>query len=921
MLRTTVPTAHRAGYTYCGDPSSGGRRRGTHHSGRGPKDPMAPRRRHHDRPSACPSARSAACLLAAALAAATAATAQAPPPAATTAPRDQPKLDERIAGAIRDLGHRDWKVREAATRLLWSLGARAEPALRDAVASNDAEIAARAKDILEKFAHGLYPDTPADIAAVIDDLRRGLASKREAIATLLKLGPRAYRTLFALFAAEADAGNRIALFAQFRKQCDAFLAGLLADGQTAQAEDLLRLAAHTGHDDYARHYAAFVCQQGRLDETIRRAEAAPHAKSTDKLLAYLYRAAGDLRRAFDRARRAGDKPLADALAFERGDWKQLVRSLPADPPDNIEQLGFWAAYHRLAGDENQAAAALDKVRRLGEQRPDDCWSYGEVLLINGRCDEAIDLYVRSGRPGVAFQLLCRQMRFDEAFDLLAKTRAGGKTDVPLEIALADVLAEAGETDKARQHLIDLAGRLARQAGAALRQVLGPLYGCGGRDEALAHLAALMGRCEKPADAAELIGAVFTRRTRAARRWWAFFRAGDADQTHRATLQRVHDLLDPSAEVSDFADLLQQAERAMKAEPEEGRHQWLNVLAETCSARRRHDLALQYYQRLARATGARSDWERVGDLLAKRGRWDEAAAAYEKACRSAGADAPGLLSRGWALRQAGKESEGRRLMDVALLLPLGDARMRLRIGDALARRGLKDQARLQVDLARRAGEPRSFGWFDATYRAAQAAALDGKHLQAAAWHEQYRLQCLKLSTGMVAEGYLIHTHRTHFAWMQGCLADGRLDDALRHARRCYAVLPGNISPAIELVPALDKAGRKQQADEVFAGYFALTRSACERFPDNSSHHNSLAWLAACCNREMDEALKHAQRAHELKPNSAAILDTLAEVHFRMGRREEAVKLMKQCIRLDPDWDYFRKQLKRFESPGPASRPAN
>ena len=46
-----------------------------------------------------------------------------------------------------------------------------------------------------------------------------------------------------------------------------------------------------------------------------------------------------------------------------------------------------------------------------------------------------------------------------------------------------------------------------------------------------------------------------------------------------------------------------------------------------------------------------------------------------------------------------------------------------------------------------------------------------------------------------------------------------------------------------------------------------------------------------------------------------LDTLAEVHFQRGDRDQALQLMKKCIELDPKNRYFRDQLKRFEAGDP------
>jgi len=57
---------------------------------------------------------------------------------------------------------------------------------------------------------------------------------------------------------------------------------------------------------------------------------------------------------------------------------------------------------------------------------------------------------------------------------------------------------------------------------------------------------------------------------------------------------------------------------------------------------------------------------------------------------------------------------------------------------------------------------------------------------------------------------------------------------------------------------------------------------------------------------------------LMPNDAAILDTLAEVNFRMGNAKDAVRFETQASSLEPDDPFMKKQLARFKATA-ATRP--
>ena len=67
---------------------------------------------------------------------------------------------EQIAQWVRQLGDDDFSTREAASKKLYEAGQAAESALQEAAGSDDAEVARRASEILDKFKWGLYPDAP-----------------------------------------------------------------------------------------------------------------------------------------------------------------------------------------------------------------------------------------------------------------------------------------------------------------------------------------------------------------------------------------------------------------------------------------------------------------------------------------------------------------------------------------------------------------------------------------------------------------------------------------------------------------------------------------------------------------------------------------------------------------------------------------
>ena len=80
--------------------------------------------------------------------------------------------------------------------------------------------------------------------------------------------------------------------------------------------------------------------------------------------------------------------------------------------------------------------------------------------------------------------------------------------------------------------------------------------------------------------------------------------------------------------------------------------------------------------------------------------------------------------------------------------------------------------------------------------------------------------------------------------------------------------------------------------------------------SASTLNALAWTCATSDVFLEESLIAAERAVQREPNNSGILDTLAEVHYRMGHAQKAISVIDRAIALDPDDNYLKTQRERF-----------
>lgn len=83
----------------------------------------------------------------------------------------------------------------------------------------------------------------------------------------------------------------------------------------------------------------------------------------------------------------------------------------------------------------------------------------------------------------------------------------------------------------------------------------------------------------------------------------------------------------------------------------------------------------------------------------------------------------------------------------------------------------------------------------------------------------------------------------------------------------------------------------------------------------SDYNSFAWRMAELEMNLDKALEKIRQAIKMvaKDDSSSLagyMDTEAEVLWKIGNIDEAVKVIDECIALQPDDKYFKDQKEKF-----------
>jgi tetratricopeptide (TPR) repeat protein len=864
----------------------------------------------------------------------------------------EPVTPDQIAAAVAQLADSRFEVREQACAFLWRAGAPARAALEAAARTADPEVARGAEDILWRLRVRIMPDTPPEVVGLMDRYRGGTPeARRDVLEQLIERG--AVDNAIALFADEPGAMQQGPPRQEFLRSLRGRAVEAIIQGRLDRAERLLAFAA--GCDAEAAHqldYTALLLGRGRLQAKIEALEADGAARpgaTAGPFLARLLMVAGRVAEAKPIVEATNDEGLEAAFYLRCADWRSLATRhlIPGDA--GVESLGFSAALNRLAGRDAECAAAVAQLVALAREQPDTSWMCAEALLITARWQQAIELLSTFDRES-AFELMCLRMQPVEAFALIgvADPRTGtaawfraraeaaeatpqeARRHVSLGLAAARALFRLGEAAEAERVLEAAAASATAEAGWQLYEVFETAHRLGLHERAERHALELLAREQM---ASSVIGRLFPGTSVVADLWWACFRRWYPGEECRATLQRLRAFLapgsPPQAGEPSLASACERVERESESLAAVERLGRLRVLGETCILKGDSPLGIACFEKEA-AVGCELDAAasreehaghhqqralvRSADVHAREQRWPQAAAAYGRAWAVNRRRAYPLYMRGYALLQAGDVEQGRERMERATVLPLGSADERQELAAGLEAVGLEEAANAEWE---RILQLCDFGSWEEGAVMAPAQKIGNKRsatdkLEAAALFQRMLLPLLKTNSGYLhASDYVDVVHVIHRARARGLMAGGQGAAAAWDITEACAARPGDAEFVEEVTKHLDAAGRTAEAEQVFAACYARYDRVCREFPRAAMHHNALAWLAARCGRRLDDALLHAAAAVRLDPERAEFLDTLAEVHFRLGDRPQAIAIERRVVEREPTNPEFRARLERFE----------
>ncbi len=124
------------------------------------------------------------------------------------------------------------------------------------------------------------------------------------------------------------------------------------------------------------------------------------------------------------------------------------------------------------------------------------------------------------------------------------------------------------------------------------------------------------------------------------------------------------------------------------------------------------------------------------------------------------------------------------------------------------------------------------------------------------------------------------------------ADDQIDQAMEVMSQAVGMLAGNVDVLYARAMLADRMDRFDITEKDLRQVLVLE-------PDESNALNALGYSMADRSVNLDEALDMIERAHAQQPESAAVIDSLGWVHYRLGNLDKAIEYMRKAHDMQDD----------------------
>jgi hypothetical protein len=195
-------------------------------------------------------------------------------------------------------------------------------------------------------------------------------------------------------------------------------------------------------------------------------------------------------------------------------------------------------------------------------------------------------------------------------------------------------------------------------------------------------------------------------------------------------------------------------------------------------------------------------------------------------------------------------------------------------------------------------------------------LTGKWEHSAAASEALLVMNLREGIEITPSVILLYTRNEANLARALSLKTDQREKCLAMLRKNHKSNIANAGLADDFFPSLRRAGFMEEHNAWFEESWQAMNLQHQRYPAYDNIANSMAWLAARAKLRLDEAKELSLFSLSVRPDQAAYLDTMAEIHFAKGDRKTALEWSSKALFMEQqDNQLFRQHYRFFFEPLP------
>lgn len=826
---------------------------------------------------------------------------------------------------IEKLGDPDFAVREAASQELSRLGETAIPVLEQAKSSPDPEIRHRAAEILESFRFGILPDTPPALRAAMMELRRQSSEegRRNEIRKLIQGGDKGIKSLERLVRLSRNNDESKQLLEAMSKELPEIIGALWKQGTPMDVRRFLEAFASRDEEILPEEIFKYL---GVWDALFPKNPLLATSREKPLSASFALRAQGKFADAGKIATAIKNHDdLRSGFMVESGLWPEALIALKNSPLDegDPEFLSLACMFEHLSGKNQEFDNYYEKYANHRDSTtingPEKLPANLKILFLCDRPMKAI-AKLKEFPPGQSyFQILSARMEMEEAIQL-AKGKDGEKTPPELLIQSAKIQAILGKKKDALEAMTTLRTKIQPSESFPLAEsMLEAALSQGLSDFAIESALLWLDNLK----AEDLRTKIIAKAT-----------ANDADKL--GEICRLINILIAEAPDKNIRKgwLLFLLGKVPPDEAKDKISNLRNLIGRPAPKAQPPLRPAKLRQQLARLAHHYKMPETQFELLAPPHSDSEMALDY-CACLIEAKQPDKAISflmkfheatpgnpRSWTLlsmaqNQMGKPVDAKQSLTAAMLIGAGDSRTLLEHLGEINEGENPSQSVAWCSILLQATLPGSFESGRVYRHLSRLQSRQKLFDQAAMSQLQSLLRASDPSVYFVSVGaYLASPVSYHRLRLEEALSKKDMGMARKEADIISQYLPFDVDLPISIHESAKTAETKALETPYYIKSRDQHRKLIKTYPESGWLRNSAAWLMACCQKDLEEAVEHATKATRLEPEKAGYWDTLAEAQFQSGKTQDAKISISQAVKLNPQKPYYKRQLQRIEGGNPA-----